>query len=733
MDFGDMARDTTLQTNTRAKVLSAYRAQRIGAAIVGTGYIADFHARAIRQTEGVELVSVCDVNLTNAQSFAAEWGVPAFDSLESMLQSGRVGSVHILAPPDHHYALAKAALQSGVHVLIEKPMCISVEQADELLAIASNKGLRLGVNHNMLYAGAYKRLRAIVKCLGPLDYVSINHFLELKQIRLGPFDSWMLRAPGNEFLEIGPHLVSCLLDLAGMPERIFTVADRMVNLPGGAKVFRRWHAHTTTGRISADININLGPGLSQRTIHVRGLLGSATVDFDANTCVLDQGSALGIDLDRYRRSQSLARQIRSQARQTFSDYVLSKLKLRHRGNPYLSTFLDSVAAFYSGLRPDSKIDSRIDGRFGRDVIECCSRIVRAAGVEPSAPSMPKHRRAPVVQPSVLVIGASGFIGRELVRQLLHANYGVRAMVRGSAGMLEALMSDHFEIVRGDMRSETDLIAATKGIQFVYQLVHVNGKTWEDDRRLNVEPARLIAKACLAAGVKRLLYISTIDPYYAGAKAGTITEETGLDRNIDRRNYYARAKAAIENILMEMHRTDGLPAVIFRPGIVIGQGGNPFHAGVGRWISEGVCEVWGYGNNKLPFVLVADVAAALVRGIQVAGIEGRSYNLVDVPLLTAREYLIELQRRSGVKLTLYYRPTWRFYATDLLKWLVKVAVRHPDATRVPSYRDWDSRTQMALFDCTRARAELNWVPASDRQRMFEEGIGGSLQSWLAACQ
>src|SRR5262249_23689914 len=137
--------------------------------------------------------------------------------------------------------------------------------------------------------------------------------------------------------------------------------------------------------------------------------------------------------------------------------------------------------------------------------------------------------------------------------------------------------------------------------------------------------------------------------------------------------------------------------------------------------------------KLPLVLVEDVAAALLRGIQIQGIEGRSYNLVDVPLLSAREYLDELQRRSEVMLAIRYVPIWRFYAADLLKWLVKLTVRHPDRHRIPTYRDWKSRTQKTLFDCSRARAELNWAPAADRQRMVDEGIGGSLESWLAACR
>src|SRR6476659_1696644 len=105
--------------------------QPVRAALVGTGYIAHFHAQALCQTEGVRLVGVCDSNLSSAQSFGAAWRVPAFDSLGAMLQTQEIDSVHVLVPPDHHYSLAKFALLAGVHVFIEKPMCSSVQQADE--------------------------------------------------------------------------------------------------------------------------------------------------------------------------------------------------------------------------------------------------------------------------------------------------------------------------------------------------------------------------------------------------------------------------------------------------------------------------------------------------------------------------------------------------------------------------------------------------------------------------
>ena len=270
-----------------------------------------------------------------------------------------------------------------------------------------------------------------------------------------------------------------------------------------------------------------------------------------------------------------------------------------------------------------------------------------------------------------------------------------------------------------------------GIKFVYHLARADAKTWEDYQKFDVRLTEVVAKVCNELGIERLIYTGTINSYYAGSEKNVITEKTPLDPNIKRRNYYARAKAAGEAILLEMYRGSGLPVVILRPGIVIGEGGTPFHWGVGMWGNGNVCEVWGDGENKLPFVLVSDVASALVRSIQVPGIEGKSYNLIDIPMLSAREYLRELEKLSGTKMRAFYRPIWRFYVADLAKWLVKVVVGHPDKRRVPSYFDWNSRTQRARFECATTRNEIGWMPASERNRMVTEGIGGAVKPWLDA--
>ena len=281
-----------------------------------------------------------------------------------------------------------------------------------------------------------------------------------------------------------------------------------------------------------------------------------------------------------------------------------------------------------------------------------------------------------------------------------------------------------------MSSPADIERMLDGIEYVFHLATTNSKTWDQFLEREVDPARALGRACIAHGVKRLIYTGTIDSFYAGGRAGKITEDTPTDRNIKRRNNYARAKAAAEDALMDLHRTEGLPVVIVRPGIVIGRGGNPFHWGVGKWSSEGVVETWGDGTNKLPLVLVDDVAAGLVRRWKLRD-RGRSYNLVDAPLLSAKDYVAGLEKLGGFKIHVHPRPIWRFFLEDFAKWPVKVLVgasRRPRSRAMPT----GNRARKRRCSTLPARAiELGWTPASNADRLVKDGIGGSLAAWLSA--
>jgi len=139
-----------------------------------------------------------------------------------------------------------------------------------------------------------------------------------------------------------------------------------------------------------------------------------------------------------------------------------------------------------------------------------------------------------------------------------------------------------------------------------------------------------------------------------------------------------------------------------------------------WWNDAVCQTWGPGNNKLALVLVEDVAAGLMAAMREPGIEGSSFNLVGPPLLTAHEYLVALDAAGGLRMQREPTSILRFYLQDMMKWLVKVVVRHPER-RMPSYRDWESRTGHAHFDCSAAKRVLGWYPCIDREDLIRRGI------------
>jgi nucleoside-diphosphate-sugar epimerase len=147
-----------------------------------------------------------------------------------------------------------------------------------------------------------------------------------------------------------------------------------------------------------------------------------------------------------------------------------------------------------------------------------------------------------------------------------------------------------------------------------------------------------------------------------------------------------------------------------------------------WSWNSVCQVWGEGRNPLPFVLVEDVGRALVAAMETESIEGQSFNLVADTDLTALDYLGALESHARVLFQKFPTPPWKFFAVDLMKWMVKKAVRHPDERR-PSYRDWESRTQRAHYDCTKAREVLHWEPTCDRNAIICSGIKSPADEFL----
>jgi len=118
---------------------------KLKCAVIGTGYLGKFHAEKYASLDNCELVAVVDTNEQAAKEVAEKFGAEALTDYDSLL--GNVDAVSVVVPTSLHHSISRDFLNAGSHVLVEKPITVTVEEADELIAIAKQKNLILQVGH----------------------------------------------------------------------------------------------------------------------------------------------------------------------------------------------------------------------------------------------------------------------------------------------------------------------------------------------------------------------------------------------------------------------------------------------------------------------------------------------------------------------------------------------------------------------------------------------------------
>lgn len=118
---------------------------RLKCAVIGTGYLGKFHAEKYAQLPACELTAVVDINAQAANSIAEKYGALALTDYHDLL--GKVDAVSIVVPTTLHHQVAKDFLLAGCHVLVEKPITVTLDEADELIALAKQQRLILQVGH----------------------------------------------------------------------------------------------------------------------------------------------------------------------------------------------------------------------------------------------------------------------------------------------------------------------------------------------------------------------------------------------------------------------------------------------------------------------------------------------------------------------------------------------------------------------------------------------------------
>jgi len=177
----------------------------IGIAVIGYGYWSPKLIRNIRNNPGFKLIAICEKDPARHAAIASEHpDVAIEDEYRAVFERSDVDAVIIATIPSSHFRIAKQALDAGKHVLVEKPLVLSIAEGEILLNIAHTRGLTLMVDHTYLYSPAIQSLQSLVR-EGKLGKI---YSIESVRVNLGLF-----QRDSNVVWDLAPHDISILLSL----------------------------------------------------------------------------------------------------------------------------------------------------------------------------------------------------------------------------------------------------------------------------------------------------------------------------------------------------------------------------------------------------------------------------------------------------------------------------------------------------------------------------------------
>jgi predicted dehydrogenase len=193
----------------------------IKVAVAGLGFIGPIHIESLRRLPGIEIVAITHSNEKTAAEKAAALHISKYyDSFEKMIRKEEIDCVHICTPNHLHYSMTKTALLEGKHVVCEKPLAMSVEEARELLQIANSHNLVHAVNFNIRYYPLVRQMKKMRETgqLGRI-YSVIGAYLQ-DWLFFSTDYNWRLETlktgDSKAVADIGSHLIDLIEYITGL-------------------------------------------------------------------------------------------------------------------------------------------------------------------------------------------------------------------------------------------------------------------------------------------------------------------------------------------------------------------------------------------------------------------------------------------------------------------------------------------------------------------------------------
>jgi len=200
--------------------------------LIGSQFIGNLYCHSLGQVDGIEVTAVASPN--TAEQFAGRWGIGAhYADWREMVANGPIDAVAIAAPNDLHALMTITAANSGKHVLCEKPLAMSLAQADAMVEACRHHGTTLMYAENLLFVPMYQR----VKELTARGRVGTPFLVKQAQCHGGPYSPWfwdVSRAGGGVMMDMGCHSISAICwIMGGWPEAVTATMGRYAHAEKG--------------------------------------------------------------------------------------------------------------------------------------------------------------------------------------------------------------------------------------------------------------------------------------------------------------------------------------------------------------------------------------------------------------------------------------------------------------------------------------------------------------------
>jgi len=252
--------------------------------VIGYGYWGPNVVRNLVSTDGVRVLAVADKSAVSRQKAQkVHPGIQVTDDALELITSSEIDAVAVITPVWTHYELAKAALENGKHVFVEKPFTSCVAQADELINLALRKNLKVMVDHTFLFTGAVRKIRQLLEdgALGKLYYYDST------RVNLGLFQHDI-----NVVWDLAPHDLS-IMDylIKASPEAIVATGQRHLNGHEDVAFMTLYFPE----QVIAHINVNWLSPVKVRTTLIGGerkMLVWNDLEADEKVKVYDKGVSI---------------------------------------------------------------------------------------------------------------------------------------------------------------------------------------------------------------------------------------------------------------------------------------------------------------------------------------------------------------------------------------------------------------------------------------------------------